>query len=720
MLMPSCEEIIAKNSETCFYELMPVMKYSAKKNKFEDVLMSLSFDKPLLKSLISEYDALLNKTDWPRHKVYDEAACKWIDKHHSLVTEWVPIKNEEIFIGGIFPKVRYNSSTEGGEYVAAEMAINMINGNTSLLPNYKLSLKHNQCFCDSDEAVRAFLTYGFRQHTDNLVGVLGPWCSDQVDTTSAFSKTFQIVAITYSAEGTSFNKQQNPYFFRTIGENKQYKPVFLQFMKSFKWKRVAMLSEDGSKYTEYLSEMEQQLKKEKIEVIVNKKLPSIGANGIDEIQHALLDLRNRNARIIVAEIYNPSVFLVICEAYNSGMTAKNGYVWFFPFWAQRYIDSSSISNCSEELIREALIGQLSLTQVPFANANDSISANNQTVAQWQNEYEKNCKEKNTSPSHFAGFAFDAVYAYAFALDKLLTKNKNFLANLHSKEAASALLSAIEATNFEGVSGKIQFGNDHSRKTNIDVIQWTANGTRLLASYFNDQPDVDKRLVFHEKDIWNGVVPSDGTKYCSMKYIVDLFEVRCDQAILSVTILCSLLLTVLFSLAIYMYWKRFYNQKIETSARVLRNFGIDLLNSDSINDNSLDKWKIPKERIVVNRKLGEGAFGTVFGGEANLNGREWSAVAVKTLKAGSKNEDRIDFLAEAEAMKRFDDKNILKLLGVCLESEPIFTIIEFMLYGDLKTYLLARRHLVNEKLTDDSEISPKRLTAMALDVNTFIN
>lgn len=43
-------------------------------------------------------------------------------------------------------------------------------------------------------------------------------------------------------------------------------------------------------------------------------------------------------------------------------------------------------------------------------------------------------------------------------------------------------------------------------------------------------------------------------------------------------------------------------------------------------------------------------------------------------------------------------------------------MEFMLYGDLKTYLLARRHLVKNKNIDESEeISPKRLTNMALDV-----
>ncbi|EEC03034.1 nerve growth factor receptor TRKA, putative [Ixodes scapularis] len=78
--------------------------------------------------------------------------------------------------------------------------------------------------------------------------------------------------------------------------------------------------------------------------------------------------------------------------------------------------------------------------------------------------------------------------------------------------------------------------------------------------------------------------------------------------------------------------------------------------------------------------------------------------------------QLDFLSEAEMMKRFDHKNIVRLLGVCTSGEPVYTVMEFMLYGDLKTYLLARRHLVKETNRNDSEeVSDKCLTAMALDV-----
>ena len=56
------------------------------------------------------------------------------------------------------------------------------------------------------------------------------------------------------------------------------------------------------------------------------------------------------------------------------------------------------------------------------------------------------------------------------------------------------------------------------------------------------------------------------------------------------------------------------------------------------------------------------------------------MAVKTLKLNSTMEEKRDFLSEAEVMKRFEHTNIVQLLGVCTLSEPLLTVMEFMLYG----------------------------------------
>lgn len=58
--------------------------------------------------------------------------------------------------------------------------------------------------------------------------------------------------------------------------------------------------------------------------------------------------------------------------------------------------------------------------------------------------------------------------------------------------------------------------------------------------------------------------------------------------------------------------------------------------------ALDDWEIPAERIILNRKLGEGAFGAVFGGEGlGIVDEERSVpVAVKALRVGATVEDKV--------------------------------------------------------------------------------
>ena len=54
------------------------------------------------------------------------------------------------------------------------------------------------------------------------------------------------------------------------------------------------------------------------------------------------------------------------------------------------------------------------------------------------------------------------------------------------------------------------------------------------------------------------------------------------------------------------------------------------------------------------------------------------VAVKTFKAGSMS----DFLAEAQIMKKLKHKNIIQLYAACTRREPLYIVMELMMYGRL--------------------------------------
>ena len=72
---------------------------------------------------------------------------------------------------------------------------------------------------------------------------------------------------------------------------------------------------------------------------------------------------------------------------------------------------------------------------------------------------------------------------------------------------------------------------------------------------------------------------------------------------------------------------------------------------------------------VTSHLGSGQFGTVNKGEWQ-SPKGSVAVAIKTLQAGSKQEDAVKFLQEAAISGQFRHPNVVKLIGVVTVGEPV--------------------------------------------------
>jgi len=100
-----------------------------------------------------------------------------------------------------------------------------------------------------------------------------------------------------------------------------------------------------------------------------------------------------------------------------------------------------------------------------------------------------------------------------------------------------------------------------------------------------------------------------------------------------------------------------------------------------------------EDLGITKFLGRGAFGEVFEGKINpLSGSNQAItrVAVKTLRKGATEQEKSEFLKEALLMSHFKHKHILRLLGVCLDADPNFILLELMEGGDLLSYLRNNR------------------------------
>ena len=73
---------------------------------------------------------------------------------------------------------------------------------------------------------------------------------------------------------------------------------------------------------------------------------------------------------------------------------------------------------------------------------------------------------------------------------------------------------------------------------------------------------------------------------------------------------------------------------------------------------------------LTNQLGSGQFGVVYKGVWKSPSRGEVEVAIKTLKGGSGEEDRVKFLQEAAIMGQFKHPNVVTLYGVVSEGEPV--------------------------------------------------
>ncbi|KAI6056696.1 tyrosine-protein kinase Fer isoform X1 [Marmota monax] len=113
-----------------------------------------------------------------------------------------------------------------------------------------------------------------------------------------------------------------------------------------------------------------------------------------------------------------------------------------------------------------------------------------------------------------------------------------------------------------------------------------------------------------------------------------------------------------------------------------------------------KWILNHEDVTLGELLGKGNFGEVYKGTL----KDKTNVAVKTCKEDLPQELKIKFLQEAKILKQYDHPNIVKLIGVCTQRQPVYIIMELVPGGDFLSYLRKKK----------DELKLKQLVKFSLD------
>lgn len=686
------------------------------------VIQRVSFGQDQYDEILRDFFRRNGAENITRDEALEQTSCDWLQQNQEIWSKWIPKTTGSkmpIYIGGLFP-ITGPFWRQPGIVTGAEMAVAKINSDPMILPDHELVLLKEDTQCTVDIAMKHFVQFvGNKTHP--IVGILGPGCSETAEPIAAISKHFNTIVISYGAESLHLtNRAMFPLFFRTVPYVMQFSVVYENLFKRWNWRQVALLAEDGQNFPENHAFLKDYFLSHSIQVVYDRKMPRITPP--EEASKYIDELKRREVKIIILMSFEKAARAVLCEAYHRGLTAHGGYVWFLPPWFpdQWWLTDDTKKHagekipCTNEQMKSAIDGHFLLNTASLGPS-DSQIVGNLTVKEWVKQYYErlNTTVPSTEYSPYGSYAYDAVMVMALGLDKLLSSDPAALESIRSDRTLQKFMRYLNETHFSGASGPLQFeGAD--RIGSIDIKQYVGNASHLLGQ-FNPERNASDRLQINESMIlWlTGSVPTDGSpepKKCGIESIQRLLGVDCDMAVIVVNVVGISLFVAVMLVCLFIVKKR-YDRKVRVTRARMEELGLLPPDTSWL---CLDQWEVSREHVVLNRKLGEGAFGTVYGGEALINDL-WVAVAVKTLKIGSNPEEKLDFLSEAEMMKRFEHKNIVRLLGVCTRGEPAYTIMEFMLHGDLKTFLLSRRQLVGQTNKEAEDISPLALTQMALDV-----
>ncbi|KAL6107560.1 pdgfra [Pungitius sinensis] len=233
----------------------------------------------------------------------------------------------------------------------------------------------------------------------------------------------------------------------------------------------------------------------------------------------------------------------------------------------------------------------------------------------------------------------------------------------------------------------------------DSFAWAplpANSTEVTAdSHVNEDGDLESQVTFGHLQNTLAVRCLARNDMAAVSREVKLVSSGPHQELTVAAAVLVLLVIVIISLIVLVViWKQ--KPRYEIRWRVIESVspdGHEYIYVDPMQLPYDSRWEFPRDRLVLGRILGSGAFGKVVEGTAYGLSRSQPVmkVAVKMLKPTARSSEKQALMSELKIMTHLGPHlNIVNLLGACTKSGPIYIITEYCFYGDLVNYLHKNR------------------------------
>ncbi|CAG7718589.1 unnamed protein product [Allacma fusca] len=416
-----------------------------------------------------------------------------------------------LHIAGIFP-INGTGGWQGGQACkpAADMALEDVNANKDLLPGYKLHLHWNDSECEPGLGAAVMYELLYKQPY-KLILLAG--CSTVCTTVAEAAKMWNLVVLCYGASSPALSDRiRFPTLFRTHPSATVQNPTRITLMQKFGWKKVAILQQAEEVFISTVEDLEERCKKVSIEIVTRQSF-------LTDPNEAIKNLKRQDARIVIGFFYVVAARRVLCEVYKQKLYGRS-YVWFFIGWYEDNWFESNLEaegiNCTVEEMRKAAEGHLTTEALMWNQEKNKTTKSGWTAENFQKRLDAALKvDSGRYPEGYqeAPLAYDAVWAVALAFNKTMEKLSQMGRKLEdfnytNKIIADEIYSAMDNTQFIGISGRVAFSSETGDRIALTQVEQLIDGKYLVLGYHDTEMN---KLTWDNRERWiGGKVPQDRT------------------------------------------------------------------------------------------------------------------------------------------------------------------------------------------------------------------
>jgi gamma-aminobutyric acid type B receptor len=364
-----------------------------------------------------------------------------------------------------------------------------------------------------------------RNAPPNKLFLLGSGCSIATEAVGEISHLWQIIDMSYASQSPLLSsRSQFPRFFRTVPSSIGVVDIITNFMKYYNWTQLNIINQLEPEFEQVTDELVRQ---------AGLNVSVVNFHTYDNTDNVVIPKENNIGRIYFLNMYSSKARRILCHNYNSPLSYPLQYpyyVWLVHGWYQDKWWTNDVSgfdpdvNCTDSQFELMLNQSISLLNYPKPSEADMTPTDvNMTVREFYQDYRSRLSSTSLTESYAAPFAYDALWAMAFAINNSLPHIENISLFDNLREQSYPITSAI-ATNltnlspFSGISGNVSFdvnGTREQTQPRVGQYRFALNNDEfILIGNIVQLSSNDSRFVFingqSNDTVWPIITPFDGT------------------------------------------------------------------------------------------------------------------------------------------------------------------------------------------------------------------